>query len=506
MLAQRASGILLHPTSLPGPHGSGDLGAQAYAFIDWLQHCGQSIWQWLPVSPPGPGNSPYQSVSAFAASPLLVALPPLVERGWLAPQTLADAPPGDHQVQFERVCPWRMQRLRQAHGGFLARAHAADHQAFEAWCSQQAGWLEDFSLFMALEAAHHGQPWWQWERALARRHKAALQAARQRERAEIDFWCFVQWCFDEQLQALRRYAADRGVLLMGDVPIYVAHHSADCWSRPDLFRLDEDFAPTEVAGAPPDALAPQGQRWGNPLYRWDRMALEGHAWWAARLRRALQWADLFRIDHFRGFAAGWEIPAACTDAVQGRWRPGPGRALFDDVERALGALRIVAEDLGHITPDVHALRQALGFAGMKVLQYAFGDDARHEYLPHNFERDCVAYTGTHDTDTVQGWWAQASPAERHFAGTYLACGAEDVHWAAIRATLNSVAERVIVPLQDVLGLDSTHRMNTPGTMGPHNWSWRFTWEMVAPEATRVLALMTAASGRTGFELLRRSAH
>ena len=282
---------------------------------------------------------------------------------------------------------------------------------------------------------------------------------------------------------------------MGDLPIFVAHHSADCWSRPDLYDLGPDFQPDVVAGVPPDALGPLGQRWGNPLYRWDRMADEGFAWWAARVRRALSQADAFRIDHFRGFAGYYEIPASSPDARTGRWVKGPGRALFDAIAASLGELPIVAEDLGFITPDVHELRDALGYPGMKILQFAFGADGSHEFLPHNYRRDVIVYTGTHDNDTVVGWWRQAAARERDFAGTYLACNDRDVHWAMIRCAMNSVADIAIFPLQDVLGLDSEHRMNTPGTLGGNNWCWRFTWDMVGDEPARVLGLYARVSGR-----------
>ena len=510
MLQQRTAGVLLHLTSLPGPHGVGDFGPTAYHFVDWLASCGQGLWQWLPTTPIGPGDSPYQSVSAFAGSPLMVALEPLVQSGWLDAPTLPDTGFDARRVDFARVLPWRMAQLRSAAAGFAARAGAADRSAFEAWCRRQADWLDDYALFMALERAVGGRPWWTWPQPLRRRDPAALAAAHHEHSAEVTFWCFVQWQFDRQCGALRAYANRRGVGILGDLPIFVAHHSADCWARPDLYQLDDDFQPTVVAGVPPDDLGPLGQRWGNPLYRWDRMAAEGWAWWAARVQRMLQQADAFRIDHFRGFAAYFEIPADSPDARHGRWRRGPGRALFDALSAALGPLPIVAEDLGLITPDVHALRAALGYPGMKVLQYAFGGDAEHDYLPHRYARGTAAYTGTHDTDTLVGWWRSALEHERRFAGTYLACGAHDqqdgqgvqgVHWAAIRALCNSVADLVVVPMQDVLGLDSAHRMNPPGTMGGHNWSWRFDWAMVGDAPGRRLGLITAASGRGNFKLL-----
>ena len=498
---QRASGVLLHVTSLPGPHGIGDFGPGARHFVDWLVSAGQRLWQWLPTTPIGPGHSPYQSVCAFAGSPLMVALEPLVERGWLARPALPEGGFDAQRVNFDRVAPWRMQQLRQAAAGFRSGANSTERNTLQAWCESQAAWLDDYALFMALETRHQGQGWWLWPASLARRDPVALARARSEHAQEIAFWQFVQWCFDTQCAALKAYANERGVAIMGDLPIFVAHHSADCWARPDLYELDDDFQPTVVAGAPPDELGPFGQRWGNPLYRWQRMADEGFAWWTLRVQRALAHADVFRIDHFRGFAGYWEIPATSPTAQGGRWLPGPGKPLFDAIEHSLGALPIVAEDLGHITPDVHVLRDACGFPGMKVLQFAFGGDGSHEYLPHNFVRHVAAYTGTHDNNTTRGWWDQASEHTRRFAGTYLACGAHDVHWAMIRALCNSVADLAIFPLQDVLGLGSGSRMNTPGTMGGDNWTWRFDWPMVGAEPGRVLGLIAAAGGRGPFSPL-----
>ncbi len=500
-LHQRASGVLLHITSLPGPHGVGDFGPAAYHFVDWLKACGQQVWQWLPTTPIGPGDSPYQSVSAFAGSPLMVALEPLVQRGWLAPPSLPEVSFDAARVDFARVVPWRMQQLRAAFAGFVSGASKTEHQAFTAWCKAEASWADDYSLFMALETAHNGHAWWDWSAPLARRDKKALAKARKDHAAEIGFWQFVQWCFDEQCAALRTYAHERGVSIVGDLPIFIAHHSADCWSRPDLYTLDDNFQPTLVAGVPPDELGPLGQRWGNPLYRWDRMADENFAWWTARVQRALQQGDVFRIDHFRGFAGYWEIPSSSPTAEEGRWLKGPGKPLFDAITSALGELPIIAEDLGFITQDVHDLRAALGYPGMKILQFAFGGDGEHEFLPHTYERNVIVYSGTHDNDTARGWWDKAKESERKFAGTYLACGAHDVHWAMIRAALESVANIAIFPLQDVLGLGSEHRMNTPGTLGGDNWTWRFDWPQVGSEPGRVLGLLTAASGRGAFHLL-----
>ncbi len=501
-LHQRAAGVLLHLTSLPGPHGIGDFGPEAFHFVDWLAAAGQRIWQWLPTTPIGPGDSPYQSVSAFAGSPLMVALEPLVEAGWLA----APVPPSDGgfdtaRVDFGRVVPWRLAQLRAAWAGFQREAGTGQRNELAAWAASQAHWLDDYLLFMALETAHGGQPWWCWAEPLRRRDPAALAAARQDHAGEAGFWRFVQWCFDRQCTALKAHANARGVAIMGDLPIFVAHHSADCWARPELYDLDDDFQPRVVAGVPPDDLGPMGQRWGNPMYRWDRMADEGYAWWAARVQRMLAQADVFRIDHFRGFAGYFEIPADSPDARRGRWRPGPGKPLFDAISAALGPLPIVAEDLGFITPDVAALRDGCGYPGMKILQFAFGGGADHEFLPHHYGRHVVVYSGTHDNDTALGWWRSASERERRFAGSYLACGEHDLHWAMLRAAMNSVANLAIFPLQDVLGLGSAHRMNTPGTLGGANWTWRFAWADVGAEPGRVLGLMTAASGRGPFGLL-----
>jgi 4-alpha-glucanotransferase len=429
----------------------------------------------------------------------MVALEPLTAKGWLAAPVLPDF--DVLHVDYGRVTPWREQQLRAAAQGFFAGAAAADRVEFAAWCAAERDWLEDYALFMAIRAPLGGQPWWTWQPALARREPAALAAARVQYAAEIDFWRFVQWCFDVQARALKAYANGKEVAIMGDLPIFVAHDSADCWSRPDLYFLDEQFQTTVVAGVPPDALSAEGQRWGNPLYRWDRMAAEDYGWWTARVRRALVQADMFRIDHFRGFAGYYEIPGDSPDAKRGRWVTGPGQALFDAIAEALGQLPIVAEDLGFITEDVHQLRDGCGFPGMKILQFGFGGDGTHEFLPQMWPRESVAYTGTHDNDTVRGWWDNASPRERAFAGSYLACGAQDVHWAMIRACCNSVANTVVFPLQDVLGLPSSHRMNVPGVLGG-NWGWRFNWDMAGHEPARVLGLISAASGRAPIELLQ----
>ena len=500
----RRSGILLHPTSLPGPHGSGDFGPAAFHFIDWLVSAGQSVWQVLPLTPIGPGNSPYASASAFAGSPLLIALEPLVAKGWLAPIDPAQCVGlADDRIHFERMQPFRMARLRAAAQAFADRAGAADRADYEAFCAAEASWLDDYALFMALDAAYQARGvhrWTQWDRGHAGRDPLALGAAAQALREEVSFWHFVQWCFFSQWRAVKDYANRRGVQIVGDLPIFVAHHSADCWARPDLFQLDAKGEPTVVAGVPPDYFSPTGQRWGNPLYDWPAMQREGFAWWIARMKHELARADLVRVDHFRGFAGYWEIAAASPTAIDGRWVPAPGVALFEALGAAIGPLAVIAEDLGVITPDVEALRDRFGFPGMKVLQFAFSGDGTHAFLPHNYAPNCAVYTGTHDNDTALGWLASATARERAYALAYMDCVPEEIHWALIRAACGSVARLAVYQMQDVLGLDSSHRMNVPGQVDC--WTWRFRWDQVGPLPARRLARMCAAFGRASIEQLQ----
>ena len=504
LLEKRTSGVLLHVSSLPGPHGMGDFGPSAFHFIDWLASAKQSLWQWLPVTPIGPGNSPYQSVSAFAGSPLMVALEPLAQRGWLSLADLQRSASAqnfpDHHIDFTQVQPWRMEQLRKAFDGFIANATSGQVQELETWKNTQRDWLDDYALFMALEAAHADLFWWQWPNLLRERNILALHNASTDYAHKIAFWGFVQWCFDWQCSALKLYATSKNIALIGDLPIFVAHRSADCWARPDLYCLDSHHQPTVVAGVPPDAMAAQGQRWGNPLYRWDAMAKDNFAWWVSRVRRLLAQVDAFRIDHFRGFAAYWEIPQSCPDATQGKWVPAPGRELFKALQLELGTMPIIAEDLGTITADVEALRKACGFPGMKILQFAFGTDGTHDYLPHNFDKRCVVYPGTHDNNTLHGWWQQLPAHEKSFVATYAGINREsELHWDLIRTACNSVADTAIFAMQDILGLDSWHRMNTPGEP-TGNWAWRFHWDMVGPVPAQRLGQLTVASGRVSSSL------
>lgn len=488
----RRSGVLLHPTSLPGPHGCGDFGAEAYHFVDWLRTAGQALWQVLPLNPVGAGNSPYQSVSVFAGNPLLVDLAPLVQRGWLD-----HPPPHDFErgrVDYARVGPARMALLREAWNGFVETARDEDEEQLAEFRELQAHWLDDYALFMALHE-RHGGPWTRWPDAFARRDAAALDSLRAEATVEIGFWCFVQWQFMQQWDGLRRHAHDRGVRIVGDAPIFVAHHSADVWANAGQYLLDSDGEPTVVAGVPPDYFSATGQRWGNPLYDWPAMQADGYAWWKRRLAHLMRCFDAVRLDHFRGFEAYWEVPANEEHAVNGQWRPGPGLDFFDALHAGLGPVALIAEDLGVITPEVDELRTTCGFPGMRILQFAFGDTPSNPYLPHNYERRTVAYTGTHDNDTTVGWWEHLSPGERDNARRYLGPEADrQIHWAMIRAVSQSVANTAVYPFQDVLGLGGAHRMNIPGR-GKSCWEWRFEWRQVGDAPAAQLADITRAHGR-----------
>ncbi len=470
----RSSGILLHPTSLPGPHGIGDLGPAAFRFADWLSAAGQKLWQVLPLGPTGYGESPYQLFSAFAGNPLLLSL------DLLGIHEPAPPFPATH-VDFERVIPWKTAMLRRAFEAF----HPDDE--FAAFHRQHAAWLEPFVHFMALKHAHGGTSWTEWDPRLAP------------DPREKQYHRFLQFHFFRQWNALREHCTRLGIRFLGDVPIYVSHDSADAWSHPDLFRFDA------VSGVPPDYFSATGQLWGNPLYRWDRMAGDGYAWWIDRMRATLSRFDVVRMDHFRGFEAFWEVPAGETTAVRGHWVQGPGADLFRALTAALGPLPILAENLGVITPEVEAIREQFAFPGMAVLQFAFGNDPQAPtFLPHNYVRNLFAYTGTHDNDTVVGWWQSKGgdstrtpadvQAEKARARAYLDTDGNEIHWKMIRTILASVADSVIFPLQDVLGLGTEARMNTPSTPSG-NWRWRVTGEALTPSCAGRLSTLTALYGR-----------
>jgi 4-alpha-glucanotransferase len=493
----RAAGILLHPTSLPGPFGIGDLGPAAERFLDWAQAGGQSLWQVLPLGPSGAGNSPYTSISAFAGNPLLISPERLIEENLLGRDALWHAPgfpPG--RVDYASVKAWKEPLLRDAWQGFRRAAPAELRDALAAFLSApaQAPWLADWARFAALKARFGERPWTDWGPDLAFRDPDTLAAADEELSDEIAFHGFVQFLFFRQWAHVRDLARARGILLVGDIPIYAAHDSADVWANQELFELDGTGRPTAVAGVPPDYFSATGQLWGNPLYRWDLLEEKGYAWWIARIRSSLAACDLLRIDHFRAFSAYWSVPAVDRTALGGRWVPGPGRRLFDAAREALGALPILAEDLGDIDDDVRELLAALGFPGMKILQFGFyGADS--DYLPHRHTPNCVVYTGTHDNDTARGWYAALKPEERERVWDYLGCDGREVEWALIRAAYGSVAERAIVPLQDVLGLGSEARMNTPSEPAG-NWCWRAPADAWRPELAERLRRMAELSGRS----------
>jgi 4-alpha-glucanotransferase len=492
----RSSGLLLHPTSLPGPHGIGDLGPEAYGFVDFLAAASQRLWQVLPLGPTGYGNSPYAARSAFAGNPLLVSLERLRDEGLIDDADLHWSFDGPlDRVEFSAVEQFKMAALRRAAERFSAEAPPNRRAAFDAFKHQNARWLDDFTLFMALQQSHGGT-WQTWGEGLARRRPEALADARRMLATEIEVHAFAQFAFAEQWSALRAYAGERGIQLVGDIPIFVALDSADVWAQPELFLLDDRGFPTVVAGVPPDYFSTTGQRWGNPLYRWDAIAATGYAWWINRFRAMLRLVDVIRIDHFRGFQAHWEIPAEHPTAEHGRWVGGPGRDLFQAARRALGDLPIIVEDLGVITEDVVALREELGYPGMKVLQFAFGSGPSNPFLPHNFEPNVVVYTGTHDNDTTVGWFRSASESERGHALEYLCGDGESIAWDMIRLALASVADLAVAPVQDVLSLGYEARMNFPGK-AEGNWAWRLAPGQLTGEHADHLSRLARAYGRVG---------
>src|SRR5277367_2299019 len=461
----RTSGILLHPTSLPSRGGIGDFGSAAYRFVDFMASARQGLWQVLPLGPLGYGNSPYSSTSAFAGNPLLISLERLAERGWIDAAKLSGLTDASGPVEYDQVFSKKMPLLFEAARNFVRSGSSSALQRFEQFCAANAWWLEDFVLFDALRARQKLECWNKWPRGLAHRERSALEKARAELTTDLRIRSALQFAFYEQWRALRLYCAQRSIRVVGDVAIFVNHDSADVWTHRELFRLDDQLEPEVVAGVPPDFFSKTGQRWGNPLYQWDVMKAKGYEWWIQRLRWATQHCDYVRLDHFRGFDQFWEIPADDPTAINGRWVDGPRDDLFLKLREALGGLPFFAEDLGYITPEVHALRNRLRIPGMAVLQFGFGDEGAHMYLPHRAAGK-VIYTGTHDNDTVAGWWnSGASEVDRRNAESYVGRAEDGIHWAFIRAAQGSPANLSIIPLQDVLGLGSEARMNTPSLHG-----------------------------------------
>jgi 4-alpha-glucanotransferase len=492
----RSSGILLHPTSLPGPYGCGDLGDVARHFIEWMVVAGQTIWQVLPLEPTGYGNSPYMALSAFAGNPLLIGLEGLLEKGWLNQSDLSPLPDFPaRKVDFAAVIRFRMQALHRAAEKFFAHRQGNDVADFGSFCDEQRSWLEDFALFKALDDHFGNLEWTDWDRDLAQRKVKSIESARQELSSEMRFWKFTQWQFYRQWADVKKYANDRGIRLVGDIPIFVAHHSADVWSHPELFSVDKNGRPRVVAGVPPDYFSETGQRWGNPLYRWEKMEADHYRWWVERLRRTFVLVDIARLDHFRGFVGYWEIPASEKTAVKGRWVKGPKEKLFKTLQHRLGDLPIIAEDLGVITPEVTSLRDQFEFPGMKVLQFAFAGYPDNPFLPHCYEHNSVVYTGTHDNDTTRGWFDSATEREKALARRYCSSDDQTICDDLIRCASRSVADLAIFPFQDVLGLGSEGRMNFPGkALG--NWDWRFAWDQVGPDHALKMYDIAALTGRT----------
>ena len=494
MIFPRASGILLHPISLPSRGGIGDLGPAAYEFVDFLARARQGLWQVLPLNPPANGNSPYSSTSAFAGNPQLVSLERLAEKGWIessaASQLTCDVGP----IDYGQVNQHKLPSLWQAARNFLSNASSEARARFDRFCSENAWWLEDYVLFDVLRD-RHGRDWSKWPSALARHENSAIQSAQQELSGELDLRRVAQFFFWEQWHALRQYCAQKSIRVVGDIAIFVDYESADVWAHRDLFRIrEDDLQPEVVSGVPPDYFSATGQRWGNPLYKWDAIRAQDYGWWVQRLRWATQTCDFIRLDHFRGFAQFWEIPASEPTAIHGRWVDGPGDEFFNKIKAALGGLPFFAEDLGLITPDVVELRERHQIPGMAVLQFAFGDAGAHAYLPHRLGADKVIYTGTHDNDTTLGWWSTLGEKERAAVLALTGYCHDGPNWGLIRLAQSSPASFSVAPLQDVLGLGSEARLNTPSTR-VGNYHWRFQAGSLKPELAEKLAALAEVTDR-----------
>ncbi|HEY9803968.1 MAG TPA: 4-alpha-glucanotransferase [Leptolyngbyaceae cyanobacterium] len=493
----RSSGVLLHPTSFPGRFGIGDLGLEAYRFIDFLERSYQQYWQVLPLGPTGYGNSPYMCYSALAGNHLLISPDKLRDEGLLAEEDLANLPnfPTD-KVDFEQVAPIKIQLLKKACENFKTRASDIQQQKFTGFCATKAYWLDDYALFMALKDTQDNSSWYTWEPAIAKREPEALERVQRQLTDEIFYYKFIQYEFFRQWSELKSYANLRGIEIIGDIPIYVAHDSADVWANPEIFCLDEQTGEVALmAGVPPDYFSATGQLWGNPVYNWEELQKQDFKWWVQRFEAMLDYVDVIRIDHFRGFEAFWTVPQGEETAINGKWVKAPGEELFDVIKQKLGKLPVLAEDLGVITPEVEALRDKYEFPGMKVLQFAFGSDPGNPFLPFNYTSNFVVYTGTHDNDTTLGWFNQASDYEKHNLLLYLGCvSPEGIHWDLIRLALSSVANQAILPLQDILGLGNEARMNFP-SVAKGNWEWRYDTSALTQGLSDRLKVLTKLYGR-----------
>ncbi len=495
-MSERYSGILLHPTSLPSPYGIGDLGKGAYEFVDFLVEAGQKLWQTLPLGPTGFGDSPYQSFSAFAGQPLLISPELLVKEGLLAGEDVQDVPAFDpRQIDYGWVLVYKNQLFEKAFTNFIDGAAPALKDEYEAFCKENEEWLADYAFFMACKDFHQGQNWLGWDKELI---NPASQVRAQYEvklSKGIQYYSFLQFIFFRQWMALKAYANEKGIQIIGDIPVFVSLDSADVWAKKSMFKLDSDGYPLEVAGVPPDYFSVTGQLWGNPLYDWDVHEKDGFGWWIARVKQQLKIFDILRIDHFRGFEAYWAVPYGEVTAINGKWRKAPGKKLFEAIEKAFGGkVPIWAEDLGVITPEVEELRDSFAFPGMKVLQFAFEDVNDNEMMPEHHTENCICYPGTHDNNTAIGWYQNAPKASKEKVWAYTHAGGATIHWDFIRITLNSKAKYAVIPMQDVLGLDSAARMNMPGVVA-RNWAWRYEASQLDDYWTSYLYRLTKESGR-----------
>ncbi|MFN1835676.1 4-alpha-glucanotransferase [Balneola sp. MJW-20] len=492
----RSCGALVHPTSFPGKYGTGDLGHEAREFIDFLQDTGQTIWQILPLTPTGYGNSPYASYSAFAGNSYLISPDLLVEKGLLkAEETSQYEIPVKTEADYEASFASRDILYSKASARFYENGDKKEHEAFGDFKKDNAHWLDDYVLFMACLKYFDRRPWNQWDSDIAKREKKAMKAYRKKFNNEIDYQYWLQFEFDQQWSSLKSYANDRDIRVVGDIPIFVDHNSADVWANPEYFEVDAEGNRQLVAGVPPDYFSKTGQLWGNPLYKWDELERDGYSWWVARFKHMFRICDAIRVDHFRGFDAYWQVEATEKTAEKGEWIEGPGEKLFQTILDECGEIPIIAEDLGFVTKGVEQLRDQFNFPGMKIIQFAFDSDSSNSFLPHNYPQNCVTYSGTHDNDTALGWYNSTSEAEQHRARIYTRSDGNEINWEFIRLGMLSVADQAIFPLQDYMGLDGSHRMNIPGTSSG-NWLWRYTPEMLGKiDRNRIRGLINLSNRR-----------
>ncbi len=488
----RSSGVLMHITSLPGPYGIGTMGAKAFRFVDFLKKAGQRYWQILPLAPTGYGDSPYQSCSAFAGNHYLIDLDTLIEQGLLMEEEVSSVCwcERENKVNFGLLYENRLKVLSIAYNRF------ADSAALERFCRENGSWLSDFALFMALKDKNCGKPWYEWEHGLKFREPGAVWNARQELKDEIRFYSFVQFLFYQQWNKLRDYAHENGIGIIGDVPIYVPYDSCDAWSNPELFQFDKNLSPTAVAGCPPDAFTEDGQLWGNPLYRWDKMAKDDYNWWIRRLDAAGKLYDVVRIDHFRGFESYWAVPFGDLTARNGKWVKGPDMHFIQSVKDQLPHIPMIAEDLGVLTPEVLKMRDESGFPGMKVLEFAFDSRKPSDYLPHVYTRNCVCYTGTHDNMTMRQWFENANEDAASYAKEYMHLNEEEgLVWGVVRTAMSCVSDLCVIQMQDLMNLGGEARMNFPGTMTDANWTWRADDSAMAPDLAEKIYSLTKLYGR-----------